>query len=181
MSNTARRHHHLSQFYLAGFTPLGTKDDLLAVIDKGDGRTFRTKPKNVAHQHDFNRIDMDGIAPDALETELSKIETTVADVLRGLHHDAPFEEDVKNVLLNWMSFLSVRSPQWRHFWNGLRMMHAGQVMPEVLASEEAWEANKRKVKENGGQSIDLDFDTMKQLHHEYGTDVRPTREWLIKS
>jgi hypothetical protein len=44
----ARKHHFLSQFYLAGFTNLGAKDSLFWVFDQTTVNQWGAKPRNVA-------------------------------------------------------------------------------------------------------------------------------------
>jgi hypothetical protein len=49
------------QAYLAAFTDKGTKGGKLFVLDVHTGRGFRTSPKNVASERDFNRVDIEGM------------------------------------------------------------------------------------------------------------------------
>lgn len=62
-----RRQHFVPQFYLRGFA--GEKDQLF-VVDRPSKKTFRTAPKNVAAERDFNRVEVEGIAPNAVEKAL---------------------------------------------------------------------------------------------------------------
>jgi|ERR1017187_10064621 hypothetical protein len=57
---TARRHHFVPQAYLGRFTDSGTKDGYLFAMETDSGRAFRTTPRNVAVEQDFNRIDIEG-------------------------------------------------------------------------------------------------------------------------
>ena len=58
MSNTARNHHYVPQFYLKGFSDPNLQNEQLHVIDKVDRRHFVTNPRNIASQRDFNRINL---------------------------------------------------------------------------------------------------------------------------
>jgi hypothetical protein len=73
-----RKHHFVPQFYLRGFVG---KEDQLFVIDRPSRRTFRTAPKNVAAERDFNRIDVAGMDPNAIEKALAEFEGKVAPAL----------------------------------------------------------------------------------------------------
>jgi hypothetical protein len=73
-----RKHHFVPQFYLRGFT--GDNDQLF-VVDRPSEKTFRTSPKNVAAERDFNRVDVEGLAPDAIEKALADFEGKVAPAL----------------------------------------------------------------------------------------------------
>jgi hypothetical protein len=57
MSQVAQKHHFVPQCYLAGFTDGGSKTGKLCVFDFQVRRFFRTKPKNVAFEIDFNRFE----------------------------------------------------------------------------------------------------------------------------
>lgn len=61
----ARAHHFISQCYLKGFTRNGSKKSKLFVIGLEQLRSFETRPENVAHRRDFNRIE--GLPPEELE------------------------------------------------------------------------------------------------------------------
>ena len=54
---SARRHHYVPKFYLAGFTAEGTQDGRLFVVDQRTGKTWKSSPGGVAHERDFYRID----------------------------------------------------------------------------------------------------------------------------
>ena len=74
-----RAHHFVSKCYLKGFSPDGSGESPLFVIDANSGRTFSTTPANVGHERDFNAIE--GLAPSELEKQLSKVESDIAPAL----------------------------------------------------------------------------------------------------
>jgi hypothetical protein len=80
--STARGHHWVSQTYLARFTADGRKNSRLFVVDLGQRKVFSTTPVNVCKQRDFNRVESDELAPDALEVGLSKFEGLLAHSLK---------------------------------------------------------------------------------------------------
>ena len=67
MGQVSRRHHFVPKFYLARFTDTGTSDGRVWVLDPRAGRPFLERPKNIAWERDFNRVDVAGQAPDVLE------------------------------------------------------------------------------------------------------------------
>ena len=67
MHPIARNHHFIPEFFLAAFTPSGTKDDLLWVTDMKEHKGYPAKPHNVGFQKDLYRIDIDEAPPDAIE------------------------------------------------------------------------------------------------------------------
>jgi hypothetical protein len=78
----ARQHHVIPQCYLRGFTTKGKKSQL-HVFDVGRCKRFMSSPRNVAGVRDFNRVEMDGVEPDAIEIAFSVPEGRLADALRN--------------------------------------------------------------------------------------------------
>ena len=78
--NIARKHHFVPQSYLAGFTD----DGKLTVFDLESRKTFRTTPRKVATKRDFNRIDVHGLPPDAVEQALGDFEGRAISTIRRL-------------------------------------------------------------------------------------------------
>jgi hypothetical protein len=74
MAGMARNHHWVPQCYLKGFSKGWSKNSQLHVVDAVAQRQFMTLPRNVASAQDFNRIDIEGVAPDHIETSLAKFE-----------------------------------------------------------------------------------------------------------
>jgi hypothetical protein len=99
-SNEPRRHHWIPQVYLRGFTRnRGRKSKLFTV--GVDGTSFWTTPANVGAIRDFNRIQVDGIDPHAVEKAMSMFETGLGRALEKISAARNVEdEDV------WISLLS---------------------------------------------------------------------------
>lgn len=109
--STARGHHWVSQTYLARFTADGKKDSKLYVVDLDQRKVFSTTPANVCKQRDFNRVESDELAPDALEVALSKFEDLLAPALTEILLAPELTSwDNWNTVLNFMALLSVRNP-----------------------------------------------------------------------
>ena len=90
--HTARRHHYLPAAYLASFTDTGKKEGQFFVIEVSGGRSFRTSPKNVAVETDFNRVNIDRLSPDAIEQGLSSFEQKAVKAVRQILDSRAFPE-----------------------------------------------------------------------------------------
>jgi hypothetical protein len=83
-SGISRKHHFVSQGYLAQFTNTGTSKGMLCGFDLSTYQCFRAKPEAVAFEVDFNRIEMEGTAPDAIEMALSRFEGRAIRAIREI-------------------------------------------------------------------------------------------------
>lgn len=113
MKNESRRHHYISQFYLKGFAKQGSKNPLITVINKHEKRLFKTTSKNLASIYDFNRIEIDGVKPDAFENELSKFESKAASAMHSLHESKSFEGVNRALILELIAMFATRNPSIR--------------------------------------------------------------------
>ena len=70
----ARRHHFLPQCYLKGFSRSRKqgKAHQVVVFDR-DGKSFTSSIINIAVKHDFNRVEIDGHAPDVFEQVMADV------------------------------------------------------------------------------------------------------------
>jgi len=164
---TARRHHYISQAYLAGFTHDGRKNGKFYVLDINDGRVFRTSPKNVAVVGDFNRIDVDGLSPDALEQALSPFEDKAVSAIRRVlsTRACPTGDDL-NLLINFLCLLSTRNPRFRDLYNGMRIRGAENIMGTLLSDEEVFELAMGKALAAGEVTSTVSFEEMKTFVEE---------------
>jgi len=133
---TARHHHYLSQCYLKGFTKGGGKKSKLAVIDLREKKHFETIPRNVGGIRDFNRIDVEGVDQNLLESSLAEFEGMAAAALRRLDKGEKFDGDVKGLILNLIAMLAIRSPEMREHWRGFMAQIAERTMDLTLATKE---------------------------------------------
>ena len=70
----SRKHHYVSAGYLAQFTDKGTKKGLLCVLDFSVQSFFRSKPKYVACDADYNTIEVPCLPPDAYDLAQGRFE-----------------------------------------------------------------------------------------------------------
>src|SRR5215217_2573068 len=109
-----RQHHILPEFYLAGFTDTGTRDGTLHVFDYRRGKRYRSKPRQVARERDFYRVDVPGLHPNIMEDELAAQESAFAPVLRRVLADRTVHgpEELGHVL-SFVALIHARSLKGR--------------------------------------------------------------------
>ena len=164
----ARRHHYVPQGYLAAFTNNGTKDGQFNVMDVDSGDTFRTSPKNVALARDFNRVDIDGQAIDALESSLSSFETLAVGAIRKVLSSRTFPDSTgRNVILNLLGLIAVRNPRRRQSFNQARE-HTLNMIGDLLVSDRGvFEHHIRRAAEAGDISdTNVSFERLKKFVEE---------------
>jgi hypothetical protein len=165
---TARRHHYVPQGYLAGFTHTGTKGGQFFVLDVNTGESFRTSPKNVAAERDFNRIDIEGRSPDAIERALAPFEQKALDAIRRTIAASEFPNPKDcNFILNFLGLIAVRNPRFRGLFNRARE-HTVNVISDKLASDKkVWEHHMRKARKAGEHIPDtVSFEDFKSFVEE---------------
>ena len=108
---TARRHHYVPKFMLSGFTESGKADGTLHVLDLDDGRSWVSTPEGSAYQRDYYRVEAPGLAPDAFEADLAKIEARAAGVIRETvaSLEPPSGDDL-HALVEFVAIMASRTP-----------------------------------------------------------------------
>jgi hypothetical protein len=174
---TARRHHYVPQGYLAAFTDSGEKDGQFHVLDVGTGRRFRTSPKNIAVARDFNRVDIDGLPIDALESALAGLDNLAVKAIRNVISRQIFPDAADaNTILNLLGLIAVRNPLSRGSFNRARE-HTLRVIGQLLISDRAlYERHLRRAHEAGDvPNVEMPYETMKEFieKDEYEIDFHP--------
>lgn len=143
-----RSHHFISQFYLRGFTNNGSKKSKLSVIDLEQRKYFETNTRNVAAIRDFNRVNVEGLKPDAVEADLSNYENRVAKSFKKVNDSLLFSGEDKLNILSLISLFSVRNPAQREN----RRKGEEEVMNLItkisLESKDRWEALSKRNLDN---------------------------------
>ena len=161
----ARRHHYLPQVYLRAFTDTGLKDGQFNVLDVQSGRSFRTSPINVAVERDFNRVDIEGHSPDAIEQALAPFEAQAVTAIRKVIETEEFpSDDDWNWILNLLGLIAVRNPQLRQSFNSSHEQVIHRIGDLLVSDKKIWDHHVKKARESG-QSIDEDvsFEDAKQF------------------
>jgi hypothetical protein len=126
---------------------------------------------------DFNRIQVDGLDPNALERRLSGFEARVGVALQKIAMDrAIADETAWNAVLNLMALLSVRNPRCREQMRRFREDVARLVMDSQLATRERYEAVIREIRA-GPRGADIpegvDYESVREFHRrgEYQVEI----------
>jgi hypothetical protein len=107
-------HHYLSEFYLAGFTPTGTVDDQVRVLDSVERKVFLSKPSETGGENYYYRYDESDSVPDrfAYEKTLSIWESDVSKVFRSIivTEELPQSPDQLELLVSYVAHLEQHAP-----------------------------------------------------------------------
>lgn len=162
---SARHHHYLSQCYLKGFTKNGSKKSMLSVIDFKKKTQFETKPRNVGGIRDFNRINIDGVDQNTVETSLSEFEGRVATAIKRVDETPIFNGTDKDHILNLIALLSIRSPEMRENFRQFQVQVLEMIMDLSLETKERWESQMEKMKADG-QKLEpsISYEEIKAFH-----------------
>lgn len=161
----ARRHHFLSQTYLAAFTDTGLKDGQFNVLDVRTGKVFPTSPLNVGVERDFNRVDVEGHPPDAIEAALAPLEDEAVTAIRRVIDTQAFPNDKDwNMILNFLGLLAVRNPKLRGSFNHSREQVLRNISGLLVSDRKIWDHHVEKARETGEAIGDgVSFEDAKQF------------------
>jgi hypothetical protein len=179
----ARRHHYLPQAYLAQFTNTGTKEGQFNVLEN-TGRIFRTSPKNVAVELDFNRVDIEGHSPDFVENALAPMEHAAVQAITKTIATSQFpSDDDYNAILNLICLIAVRNPFFRESFNRWREAQIRCIGDLLTANEKIWKHHVQKAKEDGMDIPDsISFKDMRRFIEEgdYTINFHPQSNLLVE-
>ncbi|OYX46042.1 MAG: hypothetical protein B7Y90_17240 [Alphaproteobacteria bacterium 32-64-14] len=182
----ARMHHWVSQGYLRGFARPGAPNHVWAYDFKSD-KSFTPNTHNVGAERDFNRIDIEGHAPDAIETALAEFEgeaiAAIKATAEGTGHFP--NDDARTSVLNLMALYAVRNPRLREVHRDFRERTSKMIMNVVVSSKELFEAQVRKAKDAGFIDPDAvaDYDDAKGFEErgEFRVEMRYCRSLVSVS
>lgn len=176
----ARHHHYLSQCYLRGFSSGNGKKSKLTVFDFQNKKIFETTSRNVGGLRDFNRIDIEGIDPNLIENSLSAFESLAATALKKVSEGEPFDGENREVILNLIALLSVRSPERREHIRRFHSQVAEHVMDLTLATEERWRSQIKQMKAKGIEvNEDVSYEDLKKFMAGKNYKLELAREYHI--
>lgn len=108
-----RKHHFVSQAYLAGFAEISKKKKRIAAFDVVSGREFLANTQDVGAERDFNRIESDPEDPNFLEKQLSELEGKIPLTVQSITETQTLNEDTLSVILAVIALYYVRNPALR--------------------------------------------------------------------
>jgi hypothetical protein len=160
---TARKHHYIPQCYLRGFTNGGGKKSKLRVLDAKTRSSFETGTHNVGARRDFLKVDIEGLPPDAHESEMSAFEGDLARTLRAVGEKRSINAEELEIILNFLGLLAIRNPAFRENFTGFMDDVLSKMMRLSLATKERWEGQVAQMKEKGVDLPDIPYEEMKRF------------------
>jgi hypothetical protein len=170
----ARNHHWVPKFYLRGFTKSGSKDAKLWAFDKSSGRSFLTLHRNVGGERDFNRVDVEGHPPDALENALSPFENEAYRAIQRVVSDGSLRDpDARNYLMNLIALLAVRNPRMRKVSDDIYRHTAQAIAALSVENKDRYERTVRQAIKDGVIESAVPFAQMRDFveRQQYSIEV----------
>lgn len=181
MATTPRRHHYLPQFYLAGFTASGSRDDFLYVIDQTGPKQWKAKVDQVAVEKDL--YAMEGAEdPAGMEKAFSEIESSYARVLAQVleTQDLPNDQGLTD-LIEFVGMMVTRVPSEMAKIHDF-IDHIGRTfLHEIVRSRDQWEAKIAELKEEDPTCPDISYEAMKEFVESGEYDVRFDQNTVISN
>jgi Protein of unknown function (DUF4238) len=155
--NRPVKQHYVPQCYLRQFANKKGKAFQVSVFDREEERSFKNNVRDVSCQNYFNRIYLDGMDPDALESAMSDFETGLAEALVRINAARNLEsEDDWAHLLTLIGLTALRNPVMRNnirgIADGLGRMH----IAARLQSQATYDASVAQAKAEGALPDDYD-------------------------
>lgn len=177
MANEARHHHYIPQCYLRGFAVGSGKRCRITVANLESQIFFETNPRNVGGVRDFNRVELEGFKPDALEGMLANFEGQVATAIRNVAQSSKFEGDDRIAILNLLALLAVRSPENRENFRQFEEDVMKKMLGLSLASKERWEAQMKAMKKAGkGLKEEISYEEVRAFYEADQYDILMNNE-----
>ena len=178
---TARHHHYLSQCYLKGFTQGKAKKSKLTVIDLKEKKRFDTIPRNVGGIRDFNRIDVEGLHQNAVESALADFEGKAAGALKRLDESADFTGETRELILNLLALIAVRSPEKREDMRNIQAQVIDRMLSLSLASKERWEEQEEEKRKDPEYESNFTYEELKEFYDSKEYKIDLTTEHHIRN
>jgi hypothetical protein len=160
-------HHYIPRCYLKGFTRGKENRSQLFAVDLVERRAFWTSPRNVCAVRDFNRVELPGHPPDALEIALSKFDGELGAALKTIQHDRSFTDpEAKLILLNFASVVATRNPEMRARMEDFARRLMEIATDIVVATPERYESQMRRMRKDGALpegAADIPYEEMREF------------------
>lgn len=121
----AKVQHYVPRFVLRRFVE---RKEQIWVFDKKRRKKFRTNIKNVAAESGFYDIEVSDVKL-SLEPSLGQVESDISKIFKKIiqQESIAVTKAERVALSHFFSLQFVRTPQWRHMWDGMQ-----QQMEEFL-------------------------------------------------
>jgi hypothetical protein len=177
-----KNHHYVPKMYLKNFaTGEGRKASLVA-IELENGKLFKPRLRRIASETDFNRIDIDGEDPYAVEKALSEVESEISPALEEVIAARRFPSDEhRNLVLNLMAMLAVRNPRVRSTFGKFIGDLADKKTSLMLHSREQWESMKEQAgKGSVEETSDVDYEDVKEAFQSGKIKAQASKNYLVR-
>lgn len=174
-------HHFIPQFYLRGFADGVGRQAKLFTFDNESKNSFTTQVRNVGSRRYFNRVEAEGVHPDALEDAFAEIDGEIAGYLAEVIEARCFPTDQHiNSILNLIANISVRNPRLRENIARTHKELAKRIMDLSLATEDRWQSLSEQMKRDGVPLKDsLTYHDMKDFHERGEYEILINQTYLI--
>jgi len=176
-----RKHHYVPQMHLSGFA--NAKGQLWA-SDASIPKAFRTGPGNIAVERDWNKIDIDGVPPDALEKELAKLEGVIAPGIKRVRETVSFGKngEDREDIINLITLLAVRNLRIR---GGIQQVETEMLRAMLVAPFEdpkRWDAlvDQLKAMKQWPEGAPVDFEGHKKYVEENKDELHPHKNLTLE-
>lgn len=162
MSEIARKHHYLPQFYLKGFTKEENKGKLF-VFDKNICNQWLSLPKNIAYENDLYKMEKDediSADEDSLEQSFAEFESMVAPIIKEMEERKiiPKGEDFI-LLINFIALIHCRLPSVNEQSIRPLLDNAKKQLEMVASNKDLYES----IIKSEGIECKYNYDEMKEF------------------
>ncbi len=173
MAKEKRKHHIVSKAYLDQFATEGA----IFVVDLKRGSSHWANTADTAVKRDFNRIDAEGLRPDAIEDALGRFESEAIPHLKAVVAARAFlSDDHFSSVMNYIAALSVRNQRFRSVIETAMKDMSEKLMSLSLSSKEIWESQASKIP--GG--MDVPYEEMLNFHTRKEYDIKVDQTFIIE-
>jgi Protein of unknown function (DUF4238) len=139
----------------------------------------------VALERDFNRVEIDGLAPDAFESAMAGFESEISAALDRIRTTLSISEADRIALINLICALALRNPRLRETMRDFHEHVAKLVLDVSLATPERWAAQVKKAREAGylkdvPKVAELSYEQMRKFAREANFNISVPRECHIQ-
>jgi hypothetical protein len=150
------------------------------VTDLARAKQWPNSPANAGHRRDFYRLSNPNFDSFVVEKALSRIEDTIAPILRSLDQELrePNEEELEG-LVRFMATQWVRVPAFRATVLAIADSFHSSQLSIALKSRESWAAALNDI----GASSDspgADYDTMREFQSSGQYSLSAETEWYLQ-
>jgi hypothetical protein len=165
MMSRPKLHHFVPQSYLAGFTLNRSKHGRIWVLDADELKIYKSSPAKTAAQTHFNRIEVPGLDPNAVEDLFATVEERAAPVMKFIATQQALPNSGEDLLalLNFVALQHARTPLSRRFYSDIEVRPFQMAMKMYLSSPDRWSRTKEMMRSGEFTSKDPFYDGIRLL------------------